>query len=78
VRHDHVALGDDTLDVEAQLGELLYEACDELDERLSTNVKTKADRGRARTGRKPVSPPRRPRSRARGVRRASHGSAISL
>src|SRR5215204_6355876 len=45
---------------------------------LSTNVKTKADRGRGRTGSKPASPPRRPRSRARGVRRASHGSAISL
>src|SRR5215208_4571882 len=34
VRHNHVALGDGTPDVEAQLGELLYEALHELDERL--------------------------------------------
>src|SRR5215208_3363944 len=34
VRHNHVALGDGAPDVEAQLGELLYEALHELDERL--------------------------------------------
>jgi hypothetical protein len=34
VRHNHVALGDSALDVEAHLRELLREAQDELDERL--------------------------------------------
>ena len=34
VRHDYVALGDGTLDLEAHLGELLREALYELDERL--------------------------------------------